>query len=65
MPPERSDAASEIELLKVFSSYTHDSSSHSRRVLNLSNWLRHEGFDCDIDQYHVNQNWPAWMERNI
>ena len=65
MPPERSDAASGIEPLRVFISYTHDSSSHSRRVLNLSNWLRHEGFDCDIDQYHVNENWPAWMERNI
>ena len=49
----------------VFISYTHDSPAHDQRVLELSNWLRGEGFDCDIDQYHANQDWPAWMERKI
>src|SRR5258706_5205586 len=53
------------EAIKVFVSYTHDSPAHSRRVLELSNALRQAGFDCDIDQYHVNQDWPAWMERSI
>lgn len=53
------------EAITVFVSYTHDSPTHSRRVLELANALRHAGFDCDIDQYHVNQSWPAWMERAI
>jgi hypothetical protein len=53
------------EIIKVFVSYTHDSSAHSRRVLDLSNALRQAGFDCDIDQYHANQDWPAWMEHSI
>ena len=65
MPPESGDNDHQVEPLKVFISYTHDSPEHSRRVLELSDWLRQEGFDCDIDQYHANQNWPAWMERNI
>ncbi len=51
MPPESGDNDHQVEPLKVFISYTHDSPEHSRRVLSLSNWLRHEGFDCDIDQY--------------
>jgi hypothetical protein len=53
------------EAVKVFVSYTHDSPAHSRRVLDLSNTLRQAGFDCDIDQYHANQDWPAWMEHSI
>jgi hypothetical protein len=53
------------ETIKIFVSYTHDSRAHSRRVLDLSNALRQAGFDCDIDQYHVNQDWPAWMEHSI
>jgi len=51
--------------IRIFISYTHDSPEHSQRVLNLGNLLRSEGFDCDLDQYHSNQDWPAWMERNI
>lgn len=51
-----------VQSIPVFVSYTHDSPAHSKRVLNLSNALRQAGFDCDIDQYHVNQDWPAWME---
>ncbi|MCI0747013.1 MAG: toll/interleukin-1 receptor domain-containing protein [Verrucomicrobia subdivision 3 bacterium] len=54
-----------VQSIPVFVSYTHDSPAHSKRVLNLSNALRQAGFDCDIDQYHVNQDWPAWMEREI
>ena len=53
------------EATKVFVSYTHDSPEHSERVLGLSNALREAGFDCDIDQYHADQSWPAWMERAI
>ncbi|MEM1085198.1 MAG: toll/interleukin-1 receptor domain-containing protein [Verrucomicrobiota bacterium] len=52
--------------LKVFISYTHDSSEHSDRVLKLSNALRERaGINCDIDQYHSNQSWPAWMEERL
>jgi len=51
--------------LKIFVSYTHDSREHSQSVLELANSLRNAGFDCDIDQYHVNQSWPAWMERQL
>lgn len=54
-----------MESITVFISYTHDSREHSARVLALANKLRTTGFDCDIDQYHTNQNWPAWMERKI
>ncbi len=53
------------QAIKVFVSYTHDSPAHSRRVLDLANALRQAGFDCDIDQYHANQDWPAWMEHSI
>jgi len=49
----------------VFISYTHDSRNHDRRVLELSNKLRSCGFDADIDQYHVNESWPSWMEKKI
>jgi len=51
--------------IKIFMSYTHDSALHNKRVLDLANELRLAGFDCDIDQYHANQSWPAWMERAI
>ena len=51
--------------LKVFISYTQDSSSHNKRVLHLANELRANGFDRDLDQYHANEDWPAWMERSI
>lgn len=51
--------------ITVFISYTHDSPEHSARVLDLANNLRTTGFDCDIDRYHANQDWPAWMERKI
>lgn len=50
---------------KVFISYTCESREHSRRVLDIANNLRASGFDADIDQYHSNQNWPAWMEMSI
>ena len=50
---------------KLFISYTQESSSHNKRVLSLANELRNLGFDCDLDQYHVNENWPVWMERSI
>lgn len=49
----------------VFISYTHDSPSHDQRVCKLTNDLRAEGFDADLDQFHANQDWPLWMEKSI
>jgi len=56
---------SSTESRKVFISYTQESAKHSSRALALSNALRASGFDCDIDQYHVNERWPSWMEQRI
>ncbi|MBI4717143.1 MAG: tetratricopeptide repeat protein [Planctomycetes bacterium] len=52
---------------KVFISYAHDTSAHSRRVLDLANRLRTDGFDCDLDQFHSSppEGWQKWMERGI
>lgn len=50
---------------KIFVSYTHDSAGHNKRVLDLSDQLRTAGFDSDLDQYHVNERWPTWMEQKI
>ncbi|NQT38006.1 MAG: tetratricopeptide repeat protein [Planctomycetes bacterium] len=49
--------------MTVFISYSHDSSEHSERVLALSNRLREEGVDCQIDQYETSppEGWPRWM----
>jgi tetratricopeptide (TPR) repeat protein len=54
--------------IKVFISYSHDSDEHSARVLELSEKLRKEGIDCDIDQYlkvPPEEGWPTWMETKI
>lgn len=53
------------EFPRTFISYTHDSHLHDARVLKLANDLRQESFDVDLDQFHVNQDWPLWMEKNI
>lgn len=53
---------------KVFISYSHDSAEHRAFVLALSNQLRDDGLDCQIDQY-VNgfppEGWPRWMENQL
>ncbi len=52
---------------RVFISYSHDSRSHKRRVLNLANRLRSEGIDAVLDQYESNprEGWTLWMEKQI
>lgn len=52
---------------KVFISYSHDSPQHKERVLKLSNRLRSEGIDCNIDQYEISppEGWPRWMTDQI
>lgn len=53
--------------VRIFASYSHDSSAHLARVLELSNRLRAEGVDCHIDQYEMSppEGWPAWMNDQI
>ncbi len=48
---------------QVFISYSHDSESHSGRVLWLAETLREFGIDAEIDQYHQSPDigWPRWM----
>jgi hypothetical protein len=52
---------------KVFMSYTHDTESHKSRVLELSERLRSDGVDSNVDQYEVSppEGWPAWMRKQI
>lgn len=52
---------------KVFISYSHDSPQHKRCVLRLSNRLRSEGIDCNIDQYETSppEGWFRWMINQI
>ncbi|MGH8507854.1 MAG: SEFIR domain-containing protein [Gammaproteobacteria bacterium] len=51
----------------VFISYSHDTTAHSRRVLELANVLRSQGVDVELDQYHVRppQGWPRWCEEQL
>ncbi len=49
--------------MTVFISYSHDSDNHRERVRQLSDRLRKEGVDTEIDQYETNppEGWPRWM----
>ncbi len=52
--------------VRVFTSYSHDSTEHEERVLALSNRLQTDGVDSIIDQYESPpEGWPIWMERQI
>lgn len=52
---------------KVFISYSHDLQEHKDRVLHLSDRLRADGIDCNIDQYETSppEGWPRWMVNKI
>lgn len=52
---------------KVFISYSWDSDNHKDNVLKLADRLRHDGIDCNIDQYEVAppEGWPRWMSNQI
>ncbi len=53
--------------LRVFVSYSHDSPRHQTRVLELSNRLREQGVNCQIDVYHEAppEGWPRWMLNQV
>lgn len=52
---------------KLFISYSHDSEQHKERVLELADRLRHDGIDCQLDQYEMSpkEGWPRWMMRQL
>ena len=60
--PETKPMSTEPQV--VFISYSHDSDEHRERVLGLSERLRQDGFDTQLDRY-VNgapaEGWPRWM----
>jgi hypothetical protein len=49
---------------KVFISYSHESEEHREQVLALSERLRNDGIEANIDRYvqgTPEQQWPRWM----
>jgi SEFIR domain/Effector-associated domain 7/NB-ARC domain len=52
---------------KVFISYSYDSEEQMDRVLALSDRLRRDGVDCNIDRYEQSpaQGWQRWMMEEI
>lgn len=61
------DETPEVDHPKVFISYAHESVELTQYILALSDRLRHDGFDCSIDQYEDSPDigWPRWMEKQI
>jgi hypothetical protein len=51
----------------VFISYSHDSTAHSQRVLELADALRNQGVNVELDQYEVRppQGWPQWCAQQL
>ena len=56
-----------MQVPKVFISYSHDSKEHAERVLSLSDRLRRDGVDSQIDQYELSppEGWPRWMVNKV
>lgn len=52
---------------KVLISYSHDSAEHMARVLVLSDRLRAEGIDSQLDQYETSppEGWPRWTWNQV
>jgi len=52
---------------RVFISYSHDSQSHSDKVLEFAFALRSNGIDVELDQFHTDEivDWPTWCEEKI
>ncbi len=52
---------------RVFISYSHDSPSHSARVLAFAQTLRSHGVDVELDQFHTEDiiDWPRWCNEQI
>jgi len=67
LPESNQTMNSDSTPLKVFISYTHDSSEHKDRVLEVADRLREDGIDCIIDQYEESpfEGWQRWMLNQI
>jgi pentatricopeptide repeat protein len=55
------------QAVKVFVSYSWDTEEHRAHVLEFANFLRAEGIDAELDQYHSDNPdpWPRWCENQI
>ena len=53
--------------VKALLSYAHENAQHARHVRALSDRLRQDGVECEIDQYHDAPlpGWPQWMSQQI
>ena len=53
--------------IRVFFSYSHDSSEHKDLVLELCDRLRSNGINAWIDQYEISppEGWPRWCADQI
>jgi len=52
---------------RAFLSYSHDSTEHCERVLQLAQQLRQEGVESVIDRFVTSppEGWPRWMQSEI
>jgi TIR domain-containing protein len=55
------------QVITLFTSYSHDSPEHEQHVLALSDRLRKDGIDANLDQYEQAppDGWPFWMENQV
>jgi hypothetical protein len=58
---------SNVDDLRVFVSYSHDSDEHSERVRALADRLRADGVDAVLDRYNNApvEGWPRWMDGEL
>ena len=57
-----------LSTVRVFVSYSHDSSEHRANILDLTQELRRAGIDAQIDQFVESApplSWPLWMNEQI
>jgi SEFIR domain len=57
-----------VKEIRVFVSYTHDSEKHIQNVIELTQMLRHDGIDANVDAFLSGspiEGWPLWMERQM
>ncbi len=48
--------------LRIFISYSHESTEHQNQVWELSEKLRKKGVDCrvDLQEESPSEGWPGW-----
>ena len=56
------------ETPRIFISYTHDNAGHKESVLLLSERMRRDGYDAQVDSYvngSPSEGWPRWMVNQL